>query len=152
MRPSDLVPDCGRCAAVCCVATAFDASEDFAFAKPANAPCKNLTRDCRCAIHDELVPRGMSGCAVYDCYGAGQRVTRAFADPDERNAAFMRLRVAHELLWLLAGALPLAPPSLAADIARAVEALGRIDVDARPLRAPTHALLRRVGRSLTVLP
>src|SRR5215471_13450734 len=103
MRRSDLVPDCGSCAAICCVATSFEASEDFAFDKPAGARCRHLTVECRCAIHDGLVKRGLSGCAVYDCYGAGQRVTRALASAPEaeRNEAFLMLRVVHELLWLL---------------------------------------------------
>jgi hypothetical protein len=105
MRRPDLVPDCASCAAVCCIATSFDASEDFAFDKAAGVGCRYLGRDCRCAIHDELLDRGFRGCAVYDCFGAGPRVTRAFAgmqDCDrERDDAFLVLRVVHEQLWLL---------------------------------------------------
>ncbi|MCY1016082.1 hypothetical protein [Pyxidicoccus sp. MSG2] len=36
-RP-DLVPDCSACTALCCVATSFERSEDFAFDKPVGWP------------------------------------------------------------------------------------------------------------------
>lgn len=105
MRRPDLVADCASCAAICCTATAFDACEDFAFDKPVGVACSHLRRDGRCAIHDELAVRGFAGCAVYDCYGAGPRITRAFAGvrggDRRRDAAFLILRVVHELLWLL---------------------------------------------------
>jgi len=160
MRRPDLVPDCGSCAALCCVATSFEASEDFALNKAAGAACRYLRRDHRCAIHDELVVRGFPGCAVYDCYGAGQRVTRAFAgtdDAEQRNEAFLVLRVVHELLWLLTEAAKLCPPSpddMRAQIALEIEALDAIahtqgpallEVDLRPHHVTTRALLRRVG-------
>ena len=75
MTRPDLVADCPRCAALCCVWSAFDASDDFAFSKPAGVACRNLRRDHRCAIHRELIGRGLRGCAAYDCHGAGQRAT-----------------------------------------------------------------------------
>jgi hypothetical protein len=98
MRRPDLISDCARCAALCCVAPSFDASDDFAIDKPAGIACGYVTRDCRCAIHDELAARGFAGCTLYDCYGAGPRVTRAFSDGDARNEAFLLVRVVHELL------------------------------------------------------
>ena len=102
-----LAADCGNCAALCCTWLAFDASEDFAFSKPAGVPCRHLRRD-RCAIHDDLAGRGLRGCALYDCHGAGPRATRMFAAAPltdrERHDAFAILRELHELLWLLDGA------------------------------------------------
>lgn len=96
MPGPDLVADCGRCAALCCIAIPFDAGEDFAFTKAADERCRHLTRDARCAIHERRGDLGFSGCAIYDCHGAGQRATRAFAtQPDsdlERNEAFFALR------------------------------------------------------------
>jgi hypothetical protein len=163
MRRPDLVPDCGSCAALCCVATSFEASDDFAFDKAAGVGCRYLMRNCRCAIHDELVVRGFPGCAVYDCYGAGQRATRAFAgthDAEQRNEAFLVLRVVHELLWLLTEAAKLCPPSpddLGVHLALEIEALDAIargpaptllEIDLRPHRDATRALLRRVGDAL----
>lgn len=164
MRRPDLVPDCGSCAALCCVATSFEASDDFACDKAAGVACRYLKRDHRCAIHDELIVRGFPGCAVYDCYGAGQRVTRAFAnthDAEQRNEAFRVLRVVHELLWLLTEAAKLCPPSpddVGAQLALEIEALDAVarttgpallEVDVRPHHAATRALLRRVGRALS---
>lgn len=164
MRRPDLVPDCEHCAALCCVAPPFEASGDFAFDKAAGVRCPYLTRNCRCSIHDQLVERGFPGCAAYECYGAGQRTTRAFADTpnaeQQRNAAFLVLREVHELLWLLTEAAKLCPPShdeLGAQLAREIEALDAIasgpaqtilEVDLRPQAASGRALLRRVGAAL----
>jgi hypothetical protein len=171
MRRSDLVPDCGSCAAICCVATSFEASEDFAFDKPAGVHCRHLTRDCRCAVHDDLARRGLPGCAVYDCYGAGQRMTRAFsvrgqssladtANDAERNEAFLILRVVHELLWQLTEAAKLCPATrgdVGATLALEIDALDAIarapwsdlfDVDLGPHRDAARRLLCRVGDAL----
>lgn len=107
----DLSADCARCAALCCVAMAFDRGEDFAIDKPARTPCPNLGDDFRCTIHDDLDRRGFSGCARYDCLGAGQRVTQDLfggrdwrADPAlmaPMSDAFARLRQVHRDLDLL---------------------------------------------------
>jgi hypothetical protein len=141
----------------------FDASEDFAFAKEAGVGCRYLRRDCRCAIHGELVERGLRGCSLYDCYGAGPRVTRAFAGVHgadrERDEAFRILREVHELLWLLTEAAKLCPAAdaLGAQLELAIEALDAIaqgsaaelfEADLRPHRAAARALLRRVGDAL----
>lgn len=98
---------------LCCIATSFERSEDFAFDKPAGVACRYLTRGHRCAIHAELNARRCRGCATYDCYGAGQRATRAFAVAPAylRDQAFLVLRSLHELLWLLTEAAKLCPPS-----------------------------------------
>jgi uncharacterized protein YjbI with pentapeptide repeats len=110
--------DCGRCAGLCCVAPAFSASADFAIDKAAGEPCPHLEADNRCGIHAHLRDRGFAGCAVYDCFGAGQRLTQgAFAGIDWRVSpdraselfrAFSIVRQLHELLWYLAEALELA--------------------------------------------
>ena len=68
--------DCGRCFGLCCVAPAFSASADFAIDKGAGQACPHLRRDFRCSIHDRLRPEGFPGCAVYDCFGAGQQVAQ----------------------------------------------------------------------------
>jgi hypothetical protein len=164
MRRADLIADCGNCAAVCCVVTCFEASDDFAFDKPAGTACQHLRADCRCGIHDQLVERGCPGCAIYDCYGAGPRVTRTFAglhDAEQlRTAAFLVLRVLHELLWLLTEAATLCPAShhdLNAQLSRAIETLDAMaagppaalrDLDLRAHQLATHALLRGVGTAL----
>ncbi|MCI2392892.1 hypothetical protein [Aliiroseovarius sediminis] len=69
-----LVADCAACAGLCCVAPGFDAGDDFAFAKPALAPCRHLGSDNLCRIHETLEDQGFSGCARFDCKGAGPYV------------------------------------------------------------------------------
>lgn len=68
--------DCANCFGLCCVALAFTASSDFPVDKAAGVPCKNLKDDFRCGIHTNLRPSGYSGCTVFDCLGAGQKVSQ----------------------------------------------------------------------------
>ena len=42
--------------------------------KPAGRSCPNLGADFGCGIHDSLRERSFPGCAVFDCFGAGQQV------------------------------------------------------------------------------
>jgi uncharacterized protein YjbI with pentapeptide repeats len=157
-----LRPDCQRCVGLCCVAPAFSASADFAIDKPAGQPCPNLQADFRCGIFAELRGLGFQGCVAYDCFGAGQRVSReTFAGVDWRTdrdvapamfAAFWVVRRLHELLSYLAEALglpatrPLHPELRATrdetdSLARGgAEALGALDVAAH--RERVNALLR----------
>ncbi|MFG3282213.1 pentapeptide repeat-containing protein [Streptomyces sp. NPDC048111] len=112
-----LVSDCGNCFGLCCVALAYAASADFAIDKPAGRPCPNLAQDFRCGIHRELRGRGFQGCTVYDCFGAGQKVSQqTFGGRDWRTApdtaasmfaVFPVMRGLHELLWYIAEALDL---------------------------------------------
>ena len=125
----ELHADCGRCAALCCAGPAFAASADFAFDKPAGQPCPHLSAGFRCGIHDRLRARGFPGCAVYDCFGAGQRVTQeTFGGQDWRQApaaagrmfaVFGVMRQLHELLWYLGEAVAAVSGPLQADLRRA---------------------------------
>ncbi|MEV5954034.1 pentapeptide repeat-containing protein [Streptomyces sp. NPDC051987] len=114
-----LTGDCARCFGLCCVALPFAASAAFAVSKPAGQPCRNLGGDHRCGIHGELRQRGFAGCTVYDCLGAGQKVSQVtFGGRDWRGGsaedarrmfdAFPVVRQLHELLWYLTQALELA--------------------------------------------
>jgi hypothetical protein len=165
MRRPHLVPDCGSCDALCCVATPFDASEDFAITKPAGKPCPHLATDHRCTIHEARLERGFLGCTIYDCYGAGPEVTRRFAGgrshQPQRDAAFMALRVVHELLWQVLEAAKLCPASqqsLAAELHQQIatlEALAHSPTSAllattlEPYETAARALLRRLGKALS---
>lgn len=71
-----LAADCSRCAALCCVALAFDASSQFPFDKAAGEPCRNLDVCGLCKIHDDLKSKGYGGCISFHCHGAGPRTTR----------------------------------------------------------------------------
>jgi uncharacterized protein YjbI with pentapeptide repeats len=147
------------------VAPAFTASADFALDKDAGVACPHLGRDFRCAIHERLRPAGFPGCAVYDCFGAGQKVTQeTFAGRDWRRTpriaaqmfrAFAIMRQLHELLWYLAEASTLAAAEpFRADLERAhaatelltdlgPDALVAVDVAAH--REHVNGLLLRVS-------
>ncbi|MEU1948482.1 pentapeptide repeat-containing protein [Streptomyces sp. NPDC059474] len=109
--------DCGNCFGLCCVALPFAASADFAIGKSAGEPCRNLRSDFRCGIHSRLREEGFKGCTVYDCFGAGQKVSQlTFEGRDWRRhpgtasemfAVLPTMRHLHELLWYLTEALTL---------------------------------------------
>ncbi|MDT9695706.1 pentapeptide repeat-containing protein [Streptomyces sp. P17] len=118
LDPADLRGDCANCFGLCCVALPFAASADFAVDKRAGTPCRNLQDDHRCGIHARLRQRGFTGCTVYDCFGAGQRVSQVtFGGQDWRTGSaedarrmfdvFPVVRQLHELLWYLTEALTL---------------------------------------------
>jgi len=102
------------------VAPAFAKSADFAIDKPAGQACPNLSSDFSCSIHDNLREQAFPGCAVFDCFGAGQQVVQVtFAGRDWRQApetaasmfeVFGVMRQLKELLWYLAEALAVLPP------------------------------------------
>ena len=107
----DLRSDCKNCAALCCVALAFDRGDMFGFGKAAGQPCPELQPDFRCGIHKNLSEAGFAGCVLYECHGAGQRVVQqVFAGQDWRSnpellasslEAFAQMRQVHELILLL---------------------------------------------------
>jgi hypothetical protein len=156
---SALRADCAACTGLCCVAPAFSRSSDFAADKPAGLPCRHLGADARCGIHPVLRERGYTGCAVFDCFGAGQRVTAAAGSWREPGAApavfaaFAAVRPLHEVLWYLADALDRPAAAALRDELRSArdaterlveEALAApVDVDAH--RGAVAPLLRRVS-------
>ncbi|WP_433827182.1 pentapeptide repeat-containing protein [Actinoplanes sp. CA-015351] len=160
-----LAADCARCAALCCVAPAFARSSDFAIDKPAGQPCRNLRDDFLCGIHEKLPERGFPGCVVFDCFGAGQRITQeTFGGRDWRSAPEIAgdmfaslpvMRQLHELMWYLTEALKLDEArGLRRDLEAALaetdrmaggsaEQLRALDVDA--YRNRVNPLLRRAS-------
>ncbi|MEU1216398.1 pentapeptide repeat-containing protein [Streptomyces sp. NPDC005790] len=157
--------DCANCFGLCCVALTLTASADFAINKDAGTPCPNLAEDFRCGIHTRLRPEGFSGCTVYDCFGAGQKVSQeTYAGRDWRSATdtaqqmfqvFPVMRQLHELLWYLTEALTLpAAARLHADLRDALDTTERLthlpaedlaEVDVAGHRDTTAALLLRAG-------
>ncbi|MFF5896770.1 pentapeptide repeat-containing protein [Streptomyces argenteolus] len=134
---ADLRADCANCFGLCCVALTLTASADFAMDKDAGTPCPHLADDFRCGIHTRLRSAGFSGCTVYDCFGAGQKVSQdTCSGRDWRSDAqaaqemfqvFPVMRQLHELLWYLteALALPAASP-VAAELREALAATERL--------------------------
>jgi uncharacterized protein YjbI with pentapeptide repeats len=164
-RRLSLRADCANCFGLCCVAPAFSASADFAIDKPAGTPCPNLREDFRCGIHQRLRQKGFPGCAVYDCFGAGQKVAQVtFGGRDWRRhprtagqmfEVFSIMRQLHELLWYLTEALTLEPARpLHGDLRVALDETERLtrgsaddllDVDVESYRRDVNALLLRVS-------
>jgi hypothetical protein len=111
MTSASLSADCSRCAALCCVALAFDRGPMFAIDKANGETCPNLDSCGQCRIHAELDRAGFKGCVQYDCLGAGQRVTQEVfggrswqSDPDllvPMMQVFETMRIVHEQLLLL---------------------------------------------------
>ncbi|MDE9364626.1 pentapeptide repeat-containing protein [Luteipulveratus sp. YIM 133132] len=161
-----LSADCSQCFGLCCVVPAFAASSDFAIDKPAGTPCPNLAADFGCSVHERLPELGFRGCTVYDCFGAGQRVSQeTFGGVDWRSGAappmfdvFPVMRDLHELLWYVSESVRLLPdgPLRAALRAEAdrLDALGggspaevaELDVDA--LRGEVNPLLQQASSQL----
>ena len=104
--PAPRRADCSQCLGLCCVGPAFRASADFAIDKPARTPCPNLRRDALCGIHSHLRQHGFPGCAVFDCFGAGQQTVQVtFGGSTRRHDDMLSvleiLRPLHEVLWYL---------------------------------------------------
>ena len=145
---------CADCFALCCVALNFTKSAHFALDKPAGRPCVNLRDDDRCGIHSQLRDRGFSGCTVFDCFGAGQKVSqRTFhgvswrQDPNTARqmfAVFPVMRQLHELLWYLTDALAFpAAASIHGELRRALDETNELThSDAQTVAAVDIAALR----------
>lgn len=133
-RREDLGADCANCFGLCCVALAFAKSADFPFDKDAGDPCTNLDEADGCRIHPHLRERGFSGCTVFDCSGAGQKVSqhtfagRSWRDDAETQrsmfATFPIVRRLHDLLRYLDEAITLARETT--DATRWVAAFERV--------------------------
>ncbi len=158
----ELKGDCANCFGLCCVALPFAKSADFAATKDAGTPCRNLLADHRCGIHSELRESGYAGCTVYDCFGAGQRVSQTvFKGVDWRGGerrkmfdVFPVVRQLHELLWYLAEAQRLDPHE---DIQAAYDEIDRhaaadpdtiLGLDVAEIRAKVNVLLLRTSERL----
>jgi uncharacterized protein YjbI with pentapeptide repeats len=157
--------DCESCFALCCVAPAFSASADFATNKQAGQACHNLRSDFRCGIHTRLREQGFRGCTVYDCFGAGQKVSQVtFGGQDWRRApgtaeqmfgVFPIVRDLHELLWYLTEALTFQPArELHGELSLALEETERLthsssdallELDVAAHRREVNALLLRTS-------
>jgi hypothetical protein len=137
---------------------AFARSSDFALDKPAGVPCPKLQEDFRCSIHDRLRPAGFPGCAVFDCFGAGQRVTAVFgaawredgaAPAEDLAPAFSAARQLSEALWHLLEARERTSGGLQEEVTAAADGV-RAMLDA-PDRLPSVdvvAVRGDVGRQL----
>ncbi|WP_025025638.1 pentapeptide repeat-containing protein [Caldalkalibacillus mannanilyticus] len=124
--------DCEQCFGLCCVALPFASSADFALDKNGGQPCQHLQSDFRCGIHKDLRATGFRGCTVYECFGAGQKVSQlTFEGKDWRRdplaakqmfEVFPIMQQLHEMLWYLSEAITLkATTSIHQDLHEALE-------------------------------
>jgi uncharacterized protein YjbI with pentapeptide repeats len=147
------------------VALPFSASADFAINKDAGRPCPNLQQDFGCGIHARLREKGFSGCTVFDCFGAGQKVSQVtFGGQDWRSAPGTArqmfdvlgvMRQLQELLWYLTEARTLpAARGLHAELAEELDRVERLtqgspeelaDVDVATVRGGVNELLLKTS-------
>ncbi|WP_373886070.1 pentapeptide repeat-containing protein [Cytobacillus gottheilii] len=107
--------DCLTCFGLCCVALPYAKSADFAYNKDAGTPCRNLQGDFLCSIHENLRGSKFRGCAVYECFGAGQKVSQVTFGgrdwrqnqelADEMFQVFPIMQQLHEMLMYVTEAL-----------------------------------------------
>lgn len=138
----ELVADCSRCFGLCCVLLPFAASSGFGADKAGGTPCHHLQADDRCEIHATLREDGWSGCAAFDCLGAGQHVAqvtyggtswREHDNLGEMAAVLSVMRQLHEMVAHLTEAPDATASALRADLVRLTggtpEELLLIDLD-----------------------
>lgn len=145
--------DCESCFGLCCVALPFAVSADFAVNKDAGKPCSNLQSDFRCSTHKNLRKSGFKGCTVFECFGAGQKVSQVtFEGVDWREGpehakkmydVFPIMHQLHEMLWYLNEALTLKVTSLIygeiRDAIEETERLSRLSPDLlMKINVPLH--------------
>ncbi|WP_244928171.1 pentapeptide repeat-containing protein [Nocardioides sp. W7] len=160
----DLTSDCSRCFGLCCTALPFQRSSDFAFDKRPDTPCQHLDAGFACSIHLTLRADGMTGCTVFECFGAGQHVSQVTyggvswrdepGTASEMFAVFARVRDLHELLVLLDEAAALVPDPDVDGLRERVASLAAADpagvlaVDPFALRDEVGPVLERVSRQV----
>ncbi len=72
----ELKIDCDNCTGLCCVALCFRKIDGFPSNKLAGESCEYLISEYKCKIHSKLYDMNMKGCLNYDCFGAGQKVSK----------------------------------------------------------------------------
>lgn len=144
--------DCANCFGLCCVASAFTRSADFALDKPAGMQCPNLLEDFRCGVHGVLRTKGFAGCSVFDCLGAGQKVAQvtyrghswreAPETAPEMFSVYNVMRQLHEILWYLREA---SATELFAEVEELTNAEAKtlVEVDVGALRDRVRPVLTR---------
>jgi hypothetical protein len=144
----DITSDCSKCFGLCCIALRFDRVAGFGHDKAAGEPCYFLETDFRCRIHAARDSLGYEGCCEFDCLGAGQRASAAFAGRNwqrdagvarELYARFAELLTLQEMRQALAEAGELELPADVEQIRRS--SLSDITSLADKLEAPSASLV-----------
>lgn len=126
--------DCSKCFGLCCTALSFERSSQFGHDKLAGQPCQYLAEDFRCRIHERLEDLGYGGCDAFDCLGAGQRASAAFAGENWRRDSAIARRLYARFSQLL----------LLQEMRQALDTAASLDIPAE-LHQRRLVLLERVG-------
>jgi hypothetical protein len=113
----ELKISCEKCSGLCCVALYCMKTDGFPADKEGGKPCKHLMGDFRCDMHAKLAEKNMKGCLSYDCFGAGQKVTRIYGadknwrlNPEKASEIFRVFLIVfqlHQMEWYLLESLSL---------------------------------------------
>ena len=132
-RPIETRADCGRCAALCCIAYPSDDMPGFSARKQAGEPCPKLAANGLCTIYKDRAEQGFAGCIRYECFGAGQHVVETlFGGTDWRDEpgfltpmveTFLAMRPVSDLLFLAHRAQTLGAGERAAPVIARLEAI-----------------------------
>jgi uncharacterized protein YjbI with pentapeptide repeats len=142
----ELRADCANCFGLCCVALPYAKSADFAFDKDGGTPCRNLQTNYLCGIHKDLRNKGFRGCSAYECFGAGQKVSKVtYKGMDWRSNkeiaqemfdVFPIVQQLHEMLWYLNEVLTIdAAKSIHKEIKQSIE-----DTEYLTIKSPEYIL------------
>lgn len=96
--------ECSECLGICCTALCFSKVDGFYEDKQVGQSCSNLDYQHRCKIYQELLLKNSKGCKVYDCFGAGQRVTKMYLDSpvdQEVCQVYLAMYRLYQMLWYL---------------------------------------------------
>lgn len=162
--------DCEQCSGLCCVALYCMKTDGFPANKKAGVPCKHLKLDFRCEIHSILKSNNMRGCLAYDCFGAGQKVTRYIypkidwqSNPDKAHEIFQVFLIVfqlHQMEWYLLESLSLiSEDDLIMDIRRLLSEneqmtsqstceILKLDIDA--YRVKVNHVLKKLCESIVI--
>ena len=107
----ELSIDCEKCSGLCCVALYCSKIDGFPENKSADTPCKHLESNFKCNIHTQLLKKNMKGCLIYECFGAGQKVTQLYksvgnwsSNPGQRKEIyqiFLIMTKLYQMRWYL---------------------------------------------------
>ena len=154
---TDLRADCAQCEALCCVLLPYRRDSGFGADKAGGVACSHLLDDNRCGIHDRLGETGWSGCVAFDCFGAGQFLTRrtyagrswryGTADVGEMGAVLTVMRLLNEMLHHLGEVARRMPDVPTSALSERIGSLREIDAEGL-LGIDIDALHDEVGQHL----
>ena len=109
--------------------------------KHRGVPCRHLTNDFLCEIHEVLSQKGCRGCVAYDCFSAGQFVTQKlyrgenWTSPEKSTrmlGVFLVVYRLRQILWhLLEASVLTEVPALYRQIESLIDQTGRFSLGSR---------------------